>query len=475
LLLDPRRRICVVASLFALALFLALARGATSGEEAVHLGTVEAVWQRGSPALEGGFVQRPWTSRAADGRVYSALDPGLPVLLAPWVGLGALVAREPPRPLDQVFHLTEPSPAPAPLVEALRETNEDPRVLAAALVGPLAGALVLFFLLLALEEAGCGERALKGSAVLLGATWPLVVYAGTLWSQVPALALLCGAAWACVRLERRGGWRAALVAGVLTGAAALVRLEGWWLSSVVLVAAGLGGARHGRAVGALLAAVVGLVPAGLVEWVWLASTHAVALGARRSAFGALPVWEGLSLVVASPAVGLLPFAPAVWLAPGSWKGLTLRSRALAVFAVGVPLVQLAATCTWFDWAAAMSSGPRYLIASAVFASLPAAASLESATALRRRVISGAAALGLLIALPAALQYPRVHDLTAQNAWHRWAPWEAWRALLSGTPVVTAHFQLSPSIDCLSLRHPVFALGAVACAAAAVWVWRRKAT
>jgi len=379
-------------ALAVLALGLVTTRGVTTLDEAIHVDRALS-WKAGRLVLsiDPGDLWVPARARSGGlfyddgGGLRAASPPGYAALLFPLVVVADTF--EDRSFAERASELTRE----ASVGEALGPLRQDTRAAAASLVGPISAALTVYFFLLAAAalELSVAARRLGVAALALGS--PLLIFAGSGWSQLPVTALLAYALWQICERDRRPGLRATGL-GVALALAVVVRAE------CLLFAIPFGMATYrtehrwrrtpsrsllrlffplALAVGGL--AAMGGLPSADGAW---SLTH-LAVGAPGS--------------LISPRAGLLVYAPFVLLAPlGGWT--IAKDHPLAWPLVGVPLLALVVYGGWFDWHASLVYGPRFLLPLLPFAALAFAGAAD-----RHRALSIIAiAAGFVVCLPGAL-------------------------------------------------------------------------
>lgn len=412
-----------------LALGLMSTRGLDTGDAAVHLDVALGWLARGGGALsiDPGAHWVPTEPRAGglfhlDGETLrSASAPGLAALAVPPVAVGSLLSDGEPLGLSAFF-------ARAPSPSAIAALQRDPRVIAFTLLGPLAAATTVAVFWFALGALGTGRRARGLATLALAVGSPLLAYAGSLWTQLPATAGLALALLATVRALEAPSRRLALGTGAALSFAVLVRPDHGLLAAP-FVAAWAHRARAAPSRMIALLAPLGLVVAGLF-----------ALDVPLGGDGWDPTrWpRGAAGLLASPRTGLLFFAPFVALAP---LGVRRLAPALRWVALGVPALALALYGGWFDWGASLAYGPRFLLPALPPLALAFAAAVDrprAGPAARGdvdRLGAVLVGLGLLVQLPGALVHHARIDEPARS-FHLTAR-SAWRTLLAQGPEVVA--------------------------------------
>lgn len=423
------RRGAAMAGLGMLCLALFTTRGLESADVAVHLDLALAMVTRGEATLsiDPGELWVP--SRPVAGGLFhqsedglrSASAPGLALLGAPLVALSSLFAGEPPR-FDALFQGGAPE-------AVLRPLQDDPRVIAFVLLGPLSAALALAFFVLAAAELGLSRRAtlLGASALALGS--PLLAYAGSAWTQLPTTA---GLAYLLVQLAAREARPSVSAWPMGIAAASVVLVRPDHLPFVALAGLALYRSERSWRRAPTRAMARFLIP------IAIACAVLALFGLPESGGGwslaRLP--EGALGLLTSPHTGLVAFAPFVLLAPFA----KLPSR-IATLVAGWLACALVVYGGWFDWEASLAYGPRFLVPLLPALALAFASALETPRVQWVAIV--AIALGFAVNLPGALL---VHARVAEPA----SVLIAWRELLSG------------SLDCASTyvaAYPLLALAA----------------
>ncbi|MCB9598499.1 MAG: hypothetical protein H6719_37640 [Sandaracinaceae bacterium] len=428
-----------------LAIGLLTTRGVSTLDEAVHLDRADA-WAGGTDTLSIDPAEL-WvpTAPMAGGLFYDAGDglrsaspPGLAAIAFPLVAPARWLGREPVG--ASLGALAREGPVEA----TLRDLRHDPRALGFSLIGPVCAALTLLFFLLAARGLELSTRAQLLGAAALALGSPLLVYAGTCWTQLPVTALLAFALWQTVERDRRSGLRATAL-GLALGLAVLVRAECLLFAIPFGVATYRTEHRWRRTPSRALARVI--LPLAL------AVGGLVLLGLPASGGGWRPsnLLVGLPGSLISPRAGLLVYAPFAALS-GSGAA-TLRDRPLIWPLVGVPAIALGVYGGWFDWHASLAYGPRLLLPVLPMLALAFAASADRWP----RASFGLIALGFGIALPGALiVHARVPE--ADAFWDP-TPLRAWAT--------------APAVDWMILESaPVAAALLVVAAAGLLWERRR---
>ena len=402
-------------------LFALTARGVEHGDAAVHIARALA-WGGGSDALELDVGDLWVPARAVAGGLlyedsqglHAVAAPGLALLGAPLLALASTLASTPWSDVAAPLFVGGGEPS-----SVLSAVNADPRALAFALLGPASGALAAAFLWLAADALSLSRRA-RGLAVLaLVAGSPLLAFAGSVWTQAPACALVAFALWRCADRwvnpsARLGGLGLALAALVLVRFDHLPLAAGF--VAVTYVTDRSNRRAPTRSMARLLAplalAVVPLALAGLPGRGEGWSVAHLAAGA-----------PGLAL---SPHTGALVFAP--WLAVAA-LGARRVPRPLAWLTAGSLAGALVLYGGWFDWRGSLVYGPRFLVPL-----LPLGALLLGAASERVPVLAATnVVVGAIVNLPGALvAHPRLPE--GEGALDL-APLHAWSALTSGADCI----------------------------------------
>jgi hypothetical protein len=254
---------------------------------------------------------------AREGRSYSDKAPGLAFAGAPiaWAST-ALLPRWGETPYPDYWPL---------------------RNLLTWILAALPGALLPFLLLRGRTPLEEGETAL---AALLAVTSPVFIYAGTLFSHVPAAALVA-AAWALALdlgggPRRRAPWKS-FAAGAAAGLAVATEYPTAILLGVLLGAMIAGGRGAGRIAAFASGAILGLAPAlaynSLAFGSPIATGYAFKTAARDAAVHAtgwagvtFPSAERLFGVLFSASRGLLFYCPLLLLVPSGIVAMARRDR-----------------------------------------------------------------------------------------------------------------------------------------------------
>jgi len=403
-------------ALATLALGLLTSRGVTTLDEAIQLDRALA-WARGeaSLTLDPGELWVP-TRAVAGGLWYdageglrSASPPGLSLLALPLIAPAQWLED---RPFGEVARGLSGG---APVDETLAPLRRDPRAGAFALIGPIAASLTVLFVVLAARARGLSAWAQRVTAAALAIGSPLLVYAGTVWTQTPLAALLAFALWQTCERERRPEL-GALAIGVALAAAFLVRTEALLLAVPFGYAAHRTEQRWRRGSSGALLSLMAPIALAVIGWVVLFGLPAAAGGWRPA-----HLLAGVSGVLLSPRAGLIVHAPWALLAAFAWRSLTRDAPPVRWPVFGVPLLCVAIYGGWFDWSASLAYGPRFLVPALPCLALGLA---HVADRFERAAVVGVA-LGALLALPGALI---VHGRVAESdAWLHPEPLLAWAA------------------------------------------------
>lgn len=453
-----RDRLAWRAGLLVLALGLLTTRGLDTADAAVHLDLALAVALRGETTLsiDPGALWVP-SRPLAGGLFYQALDglrsasaPGLAALALPLSGASARLEDEPPR-FDALFRAGDPRAVVRPL-------QTSPSVIAFALLGPLFAALSVVFLALAARALALSRGAAIAAVSALAVGSPLLSYAGSQWTQLPVAAGLAFVLWRLAAREASAGARV-LPIGIACGLVVLVRPD--QLPLVVVAGAVLYRIERGwrrspsRSMARFLVPVA--VALGLLS----------AWGLPESGGGWSPrtLPEGLFGLLASPRTGLLVFAPFALFAP---LGLArTKQRPIAALVVAWLLSALVVYGGWFDWAASLAYGPRFLVPLLPALALAFGAAYDALPPRLRSLAWAAVALGVAGAVPGALVlHARIDD--PDRPFHP-SVLAAWRALLEG-PAVGAL-----GVDCASTYVVAYPLLALLAAAAGLALETRRPT
>ncbi|MCZ7679981.1 MAG: hypothetical protein M5U28_14945 [Sandaracinaceae bacterium] len=452
-----RDRLAWRAGLLVLALGLLTTRGLDTADAAVHLDLALALALRGETTLsiDPGALWVP-SRPLAGGLFYQAPDglrsasaPGLAALALPFSGASARLEDEPPR-FDALFREGDPRAVVRPL-------QTSPSVIAFALLGPLFAALSVVFLALAARALALSRGAAIAAVSALAVGSPLLSYAGSQWTQLPVAAGLAFVLWRLAAREASAGARV-LPIGIACGLVVLVRPD--QLPLVVVAGAVLYRIERGWRRSPSRSMARFLVPV------------AVALG-LLSAWG-LPEsgggWSPRTLPEGSSAC-----SPAR--ARGSSSSRRSRSslrsasrtkqRPIAALVAGWLLAALVVYGGWFDWAASLAYGPRFLVPLLPALALAFGAAYDALPARLRSLAWAAVAIGAAAALPGALVlHARIDD--ADRFFHP-SVLAAWRALLEG-PAVGAL-----GVDCASTYVVAYPLLALLAAVAGLVLETRRPT
>lgn len=425
----------------AFALGVLTTRGPTTLDEALAIDRADA-WAHGRVTLstDPGALWVP-TRPTAGGLFYDegeglrmAAPPGLSLLALPLVAPASWLA-------DRPFGAVSSALARGGSIEAtLGPLRRDPRTVAFALLGPLCFALTLFFFLRAVRALELSPRARGLGAAALAIGSPLLVYAGTGWTQLPVTALLAYAAWQVVERDRRPGLSATGL-GLALGLAVLVRAECLLFAAPFGLATYRAEARWRRSPSRSLWRVIAPVALAVGALVWL--------GLPASGGGWRPetLARGLPGLLVSPRAGLFVYAPFALLAlPGA---RAFRGEPIAVVLAAVPAIALVVYGGWFDWPASLAYGPRFLVPLLPLLALAFARGVDRWPGLGLAAI----ALGFVAALPGALiVHARIEEV--ESFWD---------------PTPLRAFAQAPAVDWMVLDSlPLAALLLLVGAAGLVW-------
>lgn len=417
--MSPIARTACLVFLATFALGCLTTRGVTLADEAIHLLTADAILRSGDTALAIDPGDR-WvpTRRLAGGLFFddgsglrSAAAPGLAVLAIPAAAVAGL-GGEPP-----VAEAVAPLFAPHGSLRAtLRPIQRAVAVRLYVLIGPLCAGLAAAFVYLAARARDLSARASMTATVGFALGSPVLAYMGTSWTQLPVMAAFAFALWWLARRER-GAAPSALPIGIALAVAGLVRPDALVVAPLFVAATYFGdrGWRRSpsRSVLRVLAPIA--VAVGILAW-W-------GLPASGGGLSPAELPRGLPGLLASPATGLLVYAPLACLSP-----LGRERGPLDWVVLGAPLLAWLTYAGWFDWAASLAYGPRFLLPVLPMIALAFARAAER----RPRVASGLVALGVLVQLPGAL----VAHLRLPEPASALSPAfvDAWRRLLSGDAI-----------------------------------------
>lgn len=453
-----RDRLAWRAGLLVLALGLLTTRGLDTADAAVHLDLALALALRGETTLsiDPGALWVP--SRPLAGGLFyqgpdglrSASAPGLAALALPLSGASARLEEEPPR-FDALFREGDPRAVVRPL-------QTSPSVIAFALLGPLFAALSVVFLALAARALALSRGAAIAAVAALAVGSPLLSYAGSQWTQLPVAAGLAFVLWRLAAREASAGARV-LPIGIACGLVVLVRPD--QLPLVVVAGAVLYRIERGwrRSPSRSMARFV--VPVAVA----LGLLSAWGLPESGGGWSPRTLPEGLFGLVASPRTGLLVFAPFALFAP---LGLArMRQRPIAALVAGWLLSALVVYGGWFDWAASLAYGPRFLVPLLPALALAFGAAYDVLAPRLRSLAWAAVAIGAAAAVPGALVlHARIDD--ADRFFHP-SILAAWRALFEG-PAVGAL-----GVDCASTYVVAYPLLALLAAVAGLVLETRRPT
>lgn len=414
-------------ALAALAVGILTSRGPTTLDEALAIDRADA-WAHGRATLstDPGDLWVP-SRPTAGGLFYDAGDglrmaspPGLSLIALPLVAVPSWLAEEPYGAVASALSRQ------GTLEATLGPLRRDPRTVAFALIGPVCFALTLLFFLFGARALELSIRARLCGAAALALGSPLLVYAGTGWTQLPVTALFAFGSWQIAERDRRPGLPATGL-GIALGIAVLVRAECLLLAVPFGLATYRTEHRWRRSPSRSLFRLIAPIA--------LAVAALVALGLPSSGGG----WSfstlltGVPGVLVSPRAGLLVYAPFALLAvPGA---LALRRQPIFVVLTGVPALAVLVYGGWFDWPASLAYGPRFLVPLLPLLALAFARGVERWPAVGLLAV----ALGFALALPGALivhaRIPEVAsfwDPTPLRAWAQ-APAVDWM-ILDSTPL-----------------------------------------
>jgi hypothetical protein len=355
--------------------------------------------------------------RARPGEVYGFFGQGLPLLTAPFVGLGDLLHRLAPHdwrhaPRSDLHKYAEPS--------ARGDLRRMAVVWSTCLITALA-ALALAFWLLALGLSPSAAVFASVAYALGSAAWP---YASTYLSEPLSALCLCACLWqAQMYRNAEAGSSTAKRALLLAALAAAFSLHVHILNLLALpfliayVALPAKRSRRLSAEARLWGTALGLgalsmLLLGASQWWRFGSAFATGRF-DHYAHWVLP-FEGLAAFAIAPGRSLFIYAPVLLF--GLWAIKSSRERFGLEMSCVLGLLLLRATfaASRSDWSGGWSLGPRYLVPVLPLLMLPAALAWEEGSALRRRRFT--LALVALMALQAWLAAHAVgeHMLVLSN-------------------------------------------------------------
>jgi hypothetical protein len=424
---ERRAAIAYVALLF-LSLYLLTLKGVSTADDLMHYDLVQSFVGSGCLHLPPGKYDPethpgmdPFVARGRGGHVYLGLPNGLALASVPLGGLGRIAdlrwssieAADPLAQGDEDGFRAE-----------MAKLRRRPSALLTAATNPVASAItVALFFALAMQLGGSVRDALRVTLLLGVATvvWP---YSTNYWTQPIAGLFLFTAFYAIAGRSGAVGWRRALAAGLLAGAAFLCRFEmlalaPWLLIYCIACSARLTSHRFAAAgsflvgLGAVLASQAAWNAYRFGNWLQMGTGHQ-----RLRDFGG-DVVRVLPLEVISPYRGILLYSPALVLGIAGVVLVWRRAPALAVTVIGVSATALVLYSAFVMWRSDVSWGPRFLVPVTPFLLLPATLVVRKS----RAAFWTALILGIGIQLPAALGIQDLFVLSAFHAPTQHDPWQ----------------------------------------------------
>ena len=401
-------RASIVPALLTLVVYLVPVGGAEiagNPNELVRILMTEAMLVDGTLALDGPITAYGTSQDQSErgGRTYSDKAPGVSLLGLPVAWLAKAIL-----PLEE----GTPYPRYWPLRHVL-----------VALVVAIPTVLGMFALLMP-SAPGIPNRARAWLAALLCAATPMLTYATTLFSHVPA-ALLCAAAWALAIRGVPSAGRAGL-AGLLAGFAVSTEYPTILVGTVLMAAVAV--RRPIRLAPVALFAIgmgAGLAPALLYHQEAFGSpfstgyafkvdpghSRVIATGASGVAF---PAWERFVGVTGSARRGLFFYAPVLLLAVPGILARMRRAPREALSIAGACGVYLLFGASFVDWEGGWCAAARHLVPIVPLLCVAVMWAMEAGSSSRLLVGSFAALAGVSAAHQALTVmltplYPEIFD------------------------------------------------------------------
>lgn len=484
---------------FALGVFLLSMRGVRTADNVVHAAATIGVVKERRLALpiagEPRGYARLFLARGPNGAYFPGYPPGqalvalFPTLIGSWFPASPGTADHYKQVLAAIFIK---SPHRVDFHTAYVDLHRDGALMGFALTFPLLGAIAVALFIQLCAALGFSFRPTAVGALVLTVATPLLVYAGTAWTQLPCVVALIYSALMLARLERSGAMRHALGLGVASAMALLVRVDqlpivGTCFLIAWRLCADFGRRRYALAAVAVAPLIVAagvlllwnlarfgsVLSSGTIEWVdyGLATSHGTF---------SYPFHRGLVGLLFSPVAGLLWFSPMIVLSGVGVPQLWRRRRWIAVLLVAALVLQLLTYATWGDWSARRCYGPRYLLQSATLAVVGLVALWQWGSPRWRAPSLLLALLGVGVQIPGALIVGgRFGGVGIDTAWRVFPGIDGWLMLLSGKHHFSAEAfdPLRQRLDVLWWTFPLIAWVGGACVllgtALTAACWRRE--